>query len=129
MRVLLDTQVVYLAASVPLADGALSVKARKVLEDPGTERLISTASIMEIAIKSSGGRIVMSENQVAEAMRDLVLSALPFRSEHAYKLFSLPAHHRDPFDRMIIATALVENIPIVGSDRKFSDYSGVKLIW
>jgi PIN domain nuclease of toxin-antitoxin system len=41
----------------------------------------------------------------------------------------LPLHHRDPFDRMLIATAMVEGIPLVGSERKFKSYKGLKIIW
>jgi PIN domain nuclease of toxin-antitoxin system len=46
-----------------------------------------------------------------------------------YKLFGLPQHHRDPFDRMLIATALAEDIPVVTSDRRFKDYRGLRVIW
>jgi PIN domain nuclease of toxin-antitoxin system len=54
---------------------------------------------------------------------------LPFTPQHAYRLFSLPLHHRDPFDRMLIATALAEEIPLIGSDRLFKMYKGLKVIW
>jgi PIN domain nuclease of toxin-antitoxin system len=84
---------------------------------------------MEIALKNGIGKLDMSEPHTKEAVRDLRLSILPFSARHAYQLFSLPAHHSDPFDRMIIATALVEKIPVIGGDRQFSAYKGLRQIW
>ena len=71
----------------------------------------------------------MLENEVRQAARDLRLTTLPFSTEHAYTLFRLPMHHRDPFDRMLIATALTEKIPIISGDRNFKKYRGLKVIW
>jgi PIN domain nuclease of toxin-antitoxin system len=84
---------------------------------------------MEIAIKSGIGKLEMGEAEMRQAVRDLRATIIPFTPQHAYRLFSLPLHHRDPFDRMLIATATVENIPLVGSDRKFKSYKGLKVIW
>ena len=84
---------------------------------------------MEIALKSAAGKLELSEQHTKDAIRDLRVSLLSFSPRHAYQLFTLPVHHRDPFDRMIIATALAEKIPIVGSDRQFSAYSGLRQIW
>jgi PIN domain nuclease of toxin-antitoxin system len=123
LRVLLDTQVLldaYLGEKLPK-------RVHAVLADPETERLISVASIMEIAIKT--GKLEMSAEHVQEAARDLRLTAIPFTPQHAYRLFSLPAHHRDPFGRMIIATALSEHIPLIGADRMFKSYRGLEVIW
>lgn len=62
--------------------------------------------------------------------RTIIAAAiLPFTLQHAYRLFSLPLHHRDPFDRMLIATALVEDIPLAGSDKEFKKYRGLRVIW
>jgi PIN domain nuclease of toxin-antitoxin system len=57
------------------------------------------------------------------------ISSLPFDADHALRLYGLPCHHRDPFDRMLIATALAEDIPLIGSDRLFKRYKGLKVIW
>ena len=59
----------------------------------------------------------------------LVLTVLPLTAEHSPRLFGLPTHHSDPFDRMLIATALVEDVPIVASDREFKRYEGVNVMW
>lgn len=125
MRVLLDTQIIYLAVDASL--GKLPARTLKLFLDPDVERLISAVSIMEISVKS--GAISMTEEQVRQAARDLYLTIIPFTPQHAYRMFSLPLSHRDPFDRMLIATALVEDIPIVGGDRIFKQYPGLKVIW
>jgi len=125
VRVLLDTQVLYLAASA----SGLRQKVRVILENPDNDRLISSASILEIALKHMSGKIEMPENVVRQAVEDLGLSIMAFEPRHAYQLFSLPLHHRDPFDRMIIATAIAEDIPLIGGDRKFARYSGLQRIW
>jgi PIN domain nuclease of toxin-antitoxin system len=117
LRVLLDTQVLIHAYSGEI--DAMSRKVRALLAGNDTEGVVSVTSLMEIAI----------EAEVREAVRDLRLTILPFTPEHAYRLFGLPPHHRDPFDRMLIATALAEEIPLIGSDRLFKRYKGLKVIW
>jgi PIN domain nuclease of toxin-antitoxin system len=104
-------------------------RARLVLEDAETERLVSAVSVTEIAIKHSTGALPMTKADMEEAISDLRLMSLPFTAAHASRLFTLPQHHRDPFDRMLIATALVEDIPVVTGDRRFKDYRGVRVIW
>jgi PIN domain nuclease of toxin-antitoxin system len=66
---------------------------------------------------------------VHQAVQDLGLTVIAFEPPHAYRLFSLPMHHGDPFDRMIIATALVEDVPLIGGDRQFAHYKGLQAIW
>jgi PIN domain nuclease of toxin-antitoxin system len=60
---------------------------------------------------------------------DLRLPVLPYAPEHASRLFDLPTHHADPFDRQIIAQALVENVPVVTPDEAFKLYERLKVIW
>jgi PIN domain nuclease of toxin-antitoxin system len=123
VRVLLDTQVIvqaYLGEELPK-------RVRDLLADSETDRLISAVSVMEIAIKAR--KLNMLEANVRHAVEDLRLTILPFTPQHAYRLFSLPEKHRDPFDRMIIATALSENVPLIGADRMFKRYRGLKVLW
>jgi PIN domain nuclease of toxin-antitoxin system len=124
-RVLLDTQV-FVAAY--LGD-PLPKRVRQLLTDSAVERLISAASLLEIAIKNAIGKIQMNEPQVTQAARDLAVTILPVSAQHALRIFRLPPHHRDPFDRAIIATALVESVPLLGADRLFRDYPGLTVIW
>jgi PIN domain nuclease of toxin-antitoxin system len=106
-----------------------SRKIAALLADPGTQRLISTITVMEISLKNSVGKLKMGEAEMRQAIRDLRLELIDFKPSHAYRLFALSPHHRDPFDRMIIATALAEGIPLVGGDREFKKYKGLKVIW
>jgi PIN domain nuclease of toxin-antitoxin system len=126
VRVLLDTQVVVAAYHEP---ETLSKKVMALLVDEDTERLVSATTVMEIAIKNGTGKLIMGETEMRQAAADLRLTLLPFTPQHAYRLFALPLHHRDPFDRMIIAAALVEGIPLLGADREFKKYKGLKVIW
>ncbi|MBV8629874.1 MAG: type II toxin-antitoxin system VapC family toxin [Silvibacterium sp.] len=125
MRVLLDTQTVvaaYLGDPLPRSVMAL-------LEDKRTERLVSVATIMEIAVRNSVGKLQMGEPEIQEAIRDLLLTVIPFEPRHACRMFRLPLHHRDPFDRMIIATAYEESLSVIGANRQFRRYRGLKVIW
>ncbi len=124
-RILLDTQ----AFVVSFLGGKLPPKAQALLADSNVERLLSTASLLEIAIKNTLGKIAMSEVDASDAVRDLRLTLLPVTPQHAYEVFRLPPFHRDPFDRTIIATALVEDIPVIAGDREFKRYRGLKVIW
>jgi PIN domain nuclease of toxin-antitoxin system len=123
--VLLDTQTLIEAY---LPSGRLPAKARKILSDPDTERLLSVVSIVEIGIKSSLGKLQISEAELHKATADLQLTIIPFSPRHAFGLFQLP-DRTDMFDRMIVATALAENVPVIGGDREFSKYKGLKVIW
>jgi PIN domain nuclease of toxin-antitoxin system len=126
VRALLDTQVVVMACFNP---ASLPKKVLAVIENDNNNLLISSVSLMEIAIKNAIGKIQISEQVVRQAIRDLRLSILPFDAKHAYEMFTLPLHHRDPFDRMIIATALAEKIPLVGGDGQLKLYKGLHHIW
>ena len=109
--------------------GTLPLVIQQRLSNPDDERILSTVSIVEIAVKYSISKLDMSGNDTSAAIRDLRITVLSLEPEHALALFSLPQHHRDPFDRMILATALSEGLPVVTGDRIFRRYSGVKVIW
>lgn len=126
MRVLLDTAVLIFSVEAP---ERLSRRAYEALKGVENIREFSSVSLTEIAIKNMLGKLKMPAETVRQAMRDMMVRALPFTAEHAYRLFELPLHHRDPFDRQIIAQALCEKIPVVSPDQKFGLYEGLKVLW
>jgi len=107
----------------------LSKRVQSLLADPDNELLLSATSILEIAVKHACQKIDMPEALVHQAVQDLGLTLIAFEPQHAFRLFSLPMHHRDPFDRMIIATALFEDVPLIGGDSQFGSYKGLQAIW
>ena len=126
MRLLLDTAILIYAVESP---ERLSKRATAVLRDSANVLELSSVSLAEIAIKAASGKLKLSAAIVRQAIHDLGLRILPYSAEHAYRLFDLPRHHGDPFDRQIIAQALFEEIPIVTSDEKFVLFKGIKIIW
>jgi PIN domain nuclease of toxin-antitoxin system len=129
MRVLLDTQAL-LTLALDGLDGVPG-KVRGLLQKSDTECALSAISITEIAIKNSIGKLEASSEAVSEMIADLQITVLPFSGRHAHRLFGLPLHHREPFDRMIIAVALTDGLPLVGRDSRFPLYSaqGLIVIW
>jgi PIN domain nuclease of toxin-antitoxin system len=126
LRALLDTQVLVQAYSGGI--NALSRKARTLLTADDTERCCQRNLAHGNCHQERSRKVQMGESEVREAVRDLRLTILPFTAQHGYRLFGLPLHHRDPLDRMLIATALAEEIPIIGSDRLFKMYKGLEVI-
>ncbi|MFZ3264950.1 MAG: type II toxin-antitoxin system VapC family toxin [Terriglobales bacterium] len=126
MRLLLDTAILIYAGESPERLGNRSTAA---LRNPDNILELSSISLAEIAIKAGLGKLAISDAVVRQAIEDLDIRVLPFTSEHALRLFGLPLHHSDPFDRQIIAQALCEKIPVVTPDRKFDLYEGIKVIW
>jgi PIN domain nuclease of toxin-antitoxin system len=127
LRVLLDTTALYVAASD--SDVSFSPKVRRLLADPETARLVSPISFNEIAIKANKGLTLLTREHIEKLISDLNLTVLPVTAEHSFRLFGLPAHHGDPFDRLLIATALAEDLAIVASNREFKRYKGLRVIW
>lgn len=126
MRLLLDTVTFLWAVSSP---AQLSRKAMGALRNESTVREISAISLSEIAIKSAKGKLTFGQDDLDTGIDSLRLHVLPYTAEHAFRLFDLPLHHADPFDRQIIAQALAESIPVVTSDETFRLYQGLKVIW
>jgi len=127
-RYFLDTHVLIELGS---AEGlqAMPATVRRLLADPETERLISVASEIEIAIKNRIGKLHIARNELATICAKGLITSYPIRREHADRLFDLPLHHRDPFDRLIISTALTDNIPVITRDRQFRKYKGLQVVW
>jgi PIN domain nuclease of toxin-antitoxin system len=114
-----------------LSDPNLTVQAKLVVEDPANVVLISPASYWEIAIKISAGRYRLNRSYEEFWQRGMVdnnIGVLPIDLRHTAKLVSLPFHHKDPFDRLLVAQALVEQIPLVSGDAMLDAY-GIKRIW
>lgn len=130
MRVLLDTNLFIAAYQSGINN--LPVKVQRIVSDPNTERLISVISLVEVAIKTQVSRgLIFPHSAVEDAIEEMRLTLLSYTSAHAHALFSLPffEDHRDPFDRMLIASAISENVPILTSDRQFKRYRGLTAIW
>jgi PIN domain nuclease of toxin-antitoxin system len=126
VRALLDTATLIFSIAAP---ERLSKRAYDALRRSDSIREISSISLAEIAVKNTLGKLKMPAGTVEQAIQDMMLRVLPFTADHAYRLFELPLHHRDPFDRQIIAQALAEGISVVTPDEKFSLYKGLRIVW
>src|SRR3954464_6378048 len=93
-------------------DPALSAAARAAIADPENEPAVSAASIWEIAIKRSIGKLSAPDDLPKTIIAE-GFTMLPIDAEHAWRVRELPLHHRDPFDRLLIAQALAQRIPVV----------------
>ncbi|MCL4864400.1 MAG: type II toxin-antitoxin system VapC family toxin [Gemmatimonadales bacterium] len=122
MRVLLDTQVWLWMLAAP---DRLSTASRALLAAAENELLFSAASAWEIAIKHGLGKLQLPESPAEYIPRMMVhtsVTPLPVHHRHALHVAQLPEHHRDPFDRLLVAQAQVEGVPIVSADRHFLPY-------
>jgi PIN domain nuclease of toxin-antitoxin system len=126
MRVLLDTLAFLFAIEDP---DRLSRKARTVMGDPANQRELSVISLAEIAMKNAAGKLNLSREDAMDALRRLQVSMLPYAEAHVLGLMTLPVYHRDPFDRMLIAQALAEDLPVMTCDKDFRKYKGLAVIW
>ena len=128
MRILPDAHTLIWAVDDP---AKLSPAASAALQDPAHELLLSAATIWEISIKVGLGRLVLNSTYriwMNAAIGALGLSILPITVEYADAQSLLPPHHRDPFDRLLAAQALAENVAVVSTDTIFDRYS-VSRIW
>lgn len=128
MRILLDTH-----TFIWFIDGnpRLSRSARQLIEDLNTIRLISIASLWEMAIKIGIGKLFVSSDFstiIPSQLHRNVIDLLDIDIAQFDALSHLPLHHRDPFDRMLVAQAMVERIPILSADAAF-DADPVQRIW
>jgi PIN domain nuclease of toxin-antitoxin system len=123
VKLLLDTQLLLWAAGQP---ERLSSRARRQLSDPDNELLFSAVSLWEITIKTSLGRddFRVEPRVFRRALIDNGYVELPITSEHAVNVDSLPPLHKDPFDRLLVAQALVEGITLLTADAQLARYRG-----
>jgi PIN domain nuclease of toxin-antitoxin system len=126
MRLILDTVTFIWAVSTPerLSRAAISALQRRT-----AVREISVVSLTEIAVKQARAKLTFSKADATAGVADLRLRVLPYSAEHAFRLFDLPTHHADPFDRQVIAQALAEDIAVVTPDEAFLAYEGLKVVW
>lgn len=126
MRILTDTHILIWHLE---GDSQLSPVRRELIATPSNEVLVSIASLWEIAIKLSRGKLAISKsiNDVVSCIEQSTSLLFPIEPKHLIYVASLPFHHKDPFDRLIIAQSLTEKIPILTSDPNFAEY-GVELL-
>jgi len=122
MRLLLDTHVLLWALVEP---DRLGAEARAVIEDPDNEVLFSAASIWEVAIKAGLGRsdFTVRPEEVAQGAIKAGFAELPVRAEVAARVANLPPHHRDPFDRLLVAQAMAGPMRLYTADQLLLPYS------
>lgn len=128
MRVLLDTHALYWFIE---GDVKLSETAASVIGDPNNTILFSPASYWEMAIKISLGKWQLNQpfaDFIDIALVHYCFEILNISPGHTAELLSLPFHHRDPFDRLLVSQAIAEGIEIVSTDTQFDAYP-VKRIW
>ena len=127
-RLLIDTHTfLWWAADSP----ELSNTARQAISDSRNECFLSVASCWEMSIKASLGKLRLTkplERFVQDLLTENGFRLLSIYLRHAAKVETLPFHHRDPFDRLLLAQAITEKLTIVSADSMFSSYD-VKLLW
>lgn len=128
MRLLLDAHALVWAVDNP---ALLGTGAAAALEDPANDLLLSAGTIWELAIKVGLSKLAISlpfREWMTQAVVDLSVAVLPITVEYADVQAGLPFYHRDPFDRLLVAQARVEDVPIVSADAILDRY-GIGRIW
>lgn len=127
MQLLLDTHIFLWYI---LGDTQLNSKIRLLLQDPANQLFLSIASIWEVGIKVSTGKLALSEPLEAYFLEQMWINSvqlLPITPAHVAHVSTLPFHHRDPFDRMLVAQSLTEDMSIVSADSLLDAYSVTRL--
>lgn len=112
-------------------DARLSGPAREAIADPGNDVSFSVASAWELAIKTAIGRFEADGELrpfLDEHIQRNAFQVLPVKLEHAVSVASLPAHHRDPFDRLLVTQAAAEGLTLVTRDPQLAKY-GIPILW
>ena len=127
MKLLLDT---HTFLWFTLGDPQLSATALTLINDRGNDKLVSPASYWEIAIKVSIRKLILHQSYDDFMDRGIVRNGfeiLPIEPRHTAALVTLPFHHKDPFDRLLIGQALVEGLPLVSGDAQLDKYQITRL--
>jgi len=127
VKVLLDTHALL---SWLQEHSSLSSKARRTIAAIENQVFVSIATAWEMAIKNRAGKLEISEllDGLEAKLVDEGMSVLPISLNHAVKAGGLPLHHKDPFDRMLVAQAQAENLSVISNDAIFEKY-GVRRVW
>ena len=126
MELLIDTHILIWFLE---GNKSLSKPRRQIISDSQNDVFVSIASLWEIAVKISLGKLTLAQ-PFADVIKQIAvqnIEVLPILPQHTLQVSVLPFHHRDPFDRIIVAQSQSENLPIVTNDIEFSHY-GVKLL-
>ncbi len=130
MRLLLDTHTfLWFVTNVPTLEGTTALQ---LIRDPANDLLLSMASVWEMAIKVSIGKLPAAQPLDRFLTTQLGANAvdlLPIEARHAFEVARLPLHHRDPFDRLLIAQSIVEQIALLSADAAFDAYADLQRIW
>lgn len=131
MRYLIDTHVfIWFVENSPNLPQTII----DLIEDENSDIFISIVSLWEISIKNSMGKLPLNRKfeEVIDVLNDNLIQILPLKFAHTLENNQLPFHHRDPFDRIIVSQAIVENIDFISADAAFDNYligNSVKRIW
>jgi len=128
MKVLLDTHAFLWAIA---GDKKLSKTARKTFLDPSNRLFFSAVSMWEICIKISLEKLALKGGWFKKIQNEMITNAvqwLPVEMQHCFELTKLPFHHRDPFDRMLVAQARVEDLQVLSRDVRLSVYD-IECLW
>lgn len=125
MRILLDT---HIFAWWQANDRKLPKAADPLILDPDNEIFVSAASIWEIAIKTALGQIQVNPSLLVDSINGSGFHELPINSHHAIESGKLPPHHRDPFDRMLVAQSRIEPMHLLTHDRQLTIYGNSVLV-
>jgi PIN domain nuclease of toxin-antitoxin system len=112
-------------------DPQLSAAAKSAIEDPSNRKLVSVASCWELAIKAGLGKLKLGEPAAVLLGREIprnLFELLPITLAHATLVETLPGHHKDPFDRLLIAQAITEQAPLLSADGQLDAY-GIARVW
>lgn len=126
MQLLIDTHILIWFLE---GNKLLTKSRRQIIANPQNDVLVSTASLWEIAIKISVGKLSLAR-PLTDVIKQIAIEnieILPIAPEHILQVSVLPFHHRDPFDRMIIVQAQLENLQVLTDDDEFSNY-GIKIL-
>ncbi len=128
MRLLLDTHTfLWWTTEAP----QLSLRASELILDGQNQIFLSVVSIWEIAIKAAKGKLILPEEPsayITNRMNFYRILALPVQASHALQVYTLPMHHADPFDRLLIAQSQIEGLPLISADANIRRYE-VDVVW